>query len=361
MSGRPRLLYLDDEENNLFAFKALFRRDYEVFTTTSPQEAAAYLAEHEVPVIFSDQKMPGLSGVEFFELTVRDYPQATRVLITGYADIEAVINAINKGQVYRYVTKPWDENDLRVCVQNALERYATQRTLVENNRRLEEANAELEKFIYSVSHDLRAPLTSIKGVVNLARLEDIGPKASGFMEMIERSTNKLDQFLQNIIHYYQNLKVDEIRSEIDLNTLVDEVYEQYRYYEGAEFMSFRKDISQSRPFIADANRIKVILGNLVSNAIRFREPARENPEVVVRVNQTDRKTVIQVEDNGQGIQHSDLPNVFDMLYRSADKSLGTGIGLYIAREATRRLGGAISVVSERGKGSKFTLEIPDGV
>ena len=118
-----KILYLDDEEHNLIAFKALFRREFDVYTTTSPQEAVAYLNSNEVPVILSDQKMPELSGVEFFELTLTDFPNAVRILVTGYADIEAVIDAINRGQVYRYVAKPWNENDLRVCILNAIERY----------------------------------------------------------------------------------------------------------------------------------------------------------------------------------------------------------------------------------------------
>jgi response regulator RpfG family c-di-GMP phosphodiesterase len=122
-SDKIKILYLDDEEHNLIAFKALFRREFDVFTTTSPQEAVAYLNSNEVPVILSDQKMPELSGVEFFELTLTDFPNAVRILVTGYADIEAVIDAINRGQVYRYVAKPWNENDLRVCILNAIEKY----------------------------------------------------------------------------------------------------------------------------------------------------------------------------------------------------------------------------------------------
>lgn len=123
MTDMIKILYLDDEENNLIAFKALFRKEFEVFTTTSPQEAVAYLNANVVPIILSDQKMPELSGVEFFELTLNDFPNAVRILVTGYADIEAVIDAINRGQVYRYVAKPWNENDLRVCLLNAAERY----------------------------------------------------------------------------------------------------------------------------------------------------------------------------------------------------------------------------------------------
>ena len=157
-----KVLYLDDEENNLIAFKALFRREFDVFTTTSPQEAVAYLNANEVPIILSDQKMPELSGVEFFELTLNDFPNAVRILVTGYADIEAVIDAINRGQVYRYVAKPWNENDLRVCLLNAAERY-------EMNIHSGDSDAKTNKWklaksrIQDAIHKVKAVVSSWKG------------------------------------------------------------------------------------------------------------------------------------------------------------------------------------------------------
>lgn len=158
-----KVLYLDDEENNLIAFKALFRREFDVFTTTSPQEAVAYLNANEVPIILSDQKMPELSGVEFFELTLNDFPNAVRILVTGYADIEAVIDAINRGQVYRYVAKPWNENDLRVCLLNAAERY-------EMNTHSSDSDSKSNKWklaksrIQDAIHKLKAVVSSWKGM-----------------------------------------------------------------------------------------------------------------------------------------------------------------------------------------------------
>ena len=157
-----KVLYLDDEENNLIAFKALFRREFDVFTTTSPQEAVAYLNANEVPIILSDQKMPEISGVEFFELTLNDFPNAVRILVTGYADIEAVIDAINRGQVYRYVAKPWNENDLRVCLLNAAERY-------EMNTHSSDSDSKTNKWklaksrIQDAIHKVKAVVSSWKG------------------------------------------------------------------------------------------------------------------------------------------------------------------------------------------------------
>ena len=113
-----RVLYLDDEEPNLFSFKAAFRRDFEIHTCQEPHEAVRMLDDQEFHVVLSDQRMPRISGVEFFELIMPDHPDVSRVLVTGYADTDAVVDAINKGQVYRFVSKPWNEEELRSVIKS---------------------------------------------------------------------------------------------------------------------------------------------------------------------------------------------------------------------------------------------------
>lgn len=353
------ILYLDDEEQNLLSFMALFRRDYNVFTAHTAQEAVEILQKEKIQIIFSDQKMPEVSGVEFFETILPDYPDAVRILITGYADIEAVIDAINKGQVYRYVTKPWDANDLRICVENAVEKFRRDRELIEKNEALERANAELEKFVYSASHDLRAPLVSIKGLVNVARLEGAEGKNAEYLNMIEQSTNKLGDFVDNIIHYYQNAQADELSEEVNFDLLIDELYEKFRHYENADKISLRRDINSTAVFRSDEPRIRMILANLISNAIRFSDPSKGEMFVEVQVVQNKEKAVIKVSDNGKGIPDTVLPGIFEMFYTASEKRIGSGIGLYIARKAAQRLGGKITVASENGKWTRFTLEIPN--
>jgi len=126
-----RVLYLDDEEPNLFSFKAAFRRDFEVHTCAEPHQAVRMLDDHEFHVVLSDQRMPRISGVEFFELIMPDHPDISRVLVTGYADTDAVVDAINKGQVYRFVSKPWNEEELRSVIKSA---HALNRTRVNSAR-----------------------------------------------------------------------------------------------------------------------------------------------------------------------------------------------------------------------------------
>ena len=187
VSDKIKILYLDDEEHNLIAFKALFRREFDVFTTTSPQEAVAYLNSNEVPVILSDQKMPELSGVEFFELTLADFPHAVRILVTGYADIEAVIDAINRGQVYRYVAKPWNENDLRVCILNAIERYELNTRGLTQNAGASSWQKTKEKLQAGVSR-IRLIIERLRGYDEVATNEVVAE-----LNEIEKSINEVKQ------------------------------------------------------------------------------------------------------------------------------------------------------------------------
>lgn len=359
MNEVKRILYLDDEENNLFAFKALFRRDYEIFTTTSPQEAVRYLNENEVQVILSDQKMPEISGVEFFELTITDFPEAVRVLVTGYADIEAVIDAINKGQVYRYVTKPWDENDLRICIENAFDRYFSKIELKRKNQELQEVNDQLQKFIYSASHDMRAPLASIKGVLKVASMEEHSEKAKEHFGLIERSALRLDDYVQNIIHFYQNAQTETSFKEVDLRETVDAIVKQYRGYENTSDIQINVEIISSGVFQTDDYRWRIILGNLLSNAIQYQDENKHERKIDINIIQNSEKAVLRFEENGVGMSTETLQQVRDMLAGSERKTLGSGLGLYLIREAVRRLSGIIKVESVQGSGVAVTIEIPN--
>lgn len=358
MSNR-RILYLDDEENNLIAFKALFRRDYEIFTTTSPQEAVQYLNENEVQLILSDQKMPDISGVEFFELTRTDFPDAIRVLVTGYADIEAVIDAINKGGVYRYVTKPWNENDLRICIENAFEKYYTKKEIDTKSQELAQANSDLEKFIYSASHDLRSPLVSIKGVIQLAKTEGIEGKAGEYFDMIEKSVSKLDAFVQNIIHYYQNIKTEDAVQLVDIDQLLSDVINQYKSYENYDSFEIKKAINITGEFIGDAYRLKIVIGNILANSLKFIDPSKESNKIELEVIQNVEKLLMKISDNGVGMG-KDALNVIENIFNNKDnRGPGNGVGLYLVRDAVQRMNGKIQVSSTLGEGTKFIIEIPN--
>jgi response regulator RpfG family c-di-GMP phosphodiesterase len=138
------ILFVDDEVHNLNAFKASFRRSFNVFTAESAKEAMPILAEHAIQIIITDQRMPQMSGVEFLESILEAYPDPIRILLTGYADIAAVIDAINKGQVYLYITKPWQETELKLYIEKAFEVFQLRKENKELTKKLLIVNEQLE-------------------------------------------------------------------------------------------------------------------------------------------------------------------------------------------------------------------------
>ncbi|MGF7077802.1 response regulator [Mucilaginibacter sp. UYCu711] len=137
------VLYVDDEINNLNSFKAAFRRDFEIFIASSAKEGRKILDTQEIGVIITDQRMPGMTGIEFLESILPVYPDTIRILLTGFSDINAVMDAINRGQVYKYLVKPWQNDELKMYIENALEIYNLRKENKDLARKLQLAHAEL--------------------------------------------------------------------------------------------------------------------------------------------------------------------------------------------------------------------------
>src|ERR1700760_3761820 len=143
------VLYVDDEIHNLNSFKAAFRRDFNIYTAQSAREGRRVLDQNEIAVIVTDQRMPGMTGIEFLESIIHIYPDTIRILLTGFSDINAVMDAINRGQVYKYLVKPWQNDELKMYIENALEIYHLRKENKELARKLELANIELENLLKS--------------------------------------------------------------------------------------------------------------------------------------------------------------------------------------------------------------------
>lgn len=356
-----KVLYLDDEENNLRSFKAAFRREYDVYTASSSEQAFEVIKSVRPQVIFSDQRMPVTTGVEFFNAVRQVFPDPVRILITGYTDINDIIEAINKGHIYRYITKPWSEHEIRVAVDNAYDLFLTRRKLENKISELEKSNHELSRFIYSASHDLRAPLASTLGLIRVANLEVKDEHALDFFDKIEGNITKLDVFIHNIIDYYKNARLEPENSEIDFNYILDEVIESVKSDLGTADARIDLNIDQKEMFLGDEFRIRIILSNLISNAIKFKKSDQDAARIEVTVQSSDKGVNLSVKDHGMGIVENHVQKVFQMFFKSSDSRSGTGIGLYIVKEALDKMNGTIEVRSEQGKGSEFIIHIPNGL
>jgi signal transduction histidine kinase len=175
------ILLVDDEKDNLQAIQRLLRGEYQVTVTTSPIEALKLVKSQLFHIIISDQRMPGMSGVELLEKVKKLSPGSTRILLTGYTDIESVIESINRGHIYRYIAKPWDPEDLKLTLRQANEAFKLRKEVEEKNAELEKTNRELEetlteltlldkakaRFLSLVSHELNTPLTVLNSFMGL--------------------------------------------------------------------------------------------------------------------------------------------------------------------------------------------------
>ena len=230
--------------------------------------------------------------------------------------------------------------------------------LLDANSELKKRNEELDNFVYSVSHDLRAPIASVLGLINLAKQEDDLTMKDMYFDMINSSALQQDNFIREILDQSRNSRLDVKREPVYFKQLVAETFDQLEHANTAE-QSIKKTIriDQADPFYCDSWRLKVILNNLVSNAIRYR--SRNKPEISVEVSVFKGKATIVITDNGRGISDEHLAKVYDMFYRATDDGAGSGLGLYIVKETIDKLNGTIHIESEVGKGTRVMFEIPE--
>lgn len=234
------------------------------------------------------------------------------------------------------------------------------REINEKNLSLEKTNEELDRFVYSTSHDLRAPLASILGLINLTELEDvpISPDIAKYLQMMKERVNSLDSFIQDIIDYSRNSRMELELSRVNFTKLIDDIMLHNRYLENAQKVELIKNITFTKHLRLDRNRIARVLNNLVSNAIKYNDLSKDNPAVEINARFDNDTLIITVADTGNGIRDEIKDKVFNMFYRGTDKSDGSGLGLYIAREMVQKMNGILEFTSQAGQGTSFTVTIP---
>jgi signal transduction histidine kinase len=228
-----------------------------------------------------------------------------------------------------------------------------------SNEELRKSNMELDKFVYSVSHDLRAPLSSMMGILNILELETEDGTVLEYTGMLRNSIRKLDGFISDILDYSRNARMAIEPQEIDINGLVDDITGNLKFMDTAYAVNVQVQVTGDFPMRSDRSRIAIILNNLISNAIRYHDPARGIPDVAVRLSTTAETCTIEVKDNGIGIEQKEQEKVFDMFYRVSNKSIGSGLGLYIVKETVEKLGGVIGLSSEPGVGTVVQITVPN--
>ncbi|MEQ8245302.1 ATP-binding protein [Fulvivirga sp.] len=284
-----------------------------------------------------------------------------------YYAIGIVIMGLAIAGFYRYRTGRLKRLNRRLetIIHNRTKELILQREqLKEANEDLIVANTELDNFVYRSSHDLVAPLKSLKGLINLAQLENPGENQKQYLSMMNTSVAKLEDFIKSIMEYSINAKREVTSENVDFDAVISSVCDDLKYYDNAHRVELIKKYPKDLVIKSDEKRLKIVLSNLITNCIKYHNYEQSEPIVKILVNQDLEKctTSIEVADNGMGIDQQHLDKIFDMFFRASnDKAEGSGLGLYIVKDTVGKLGGHISVTSHLGEGTTFTLTLYDSI
>ena len=369
------ILYVDDDESNLTVLHAACSPEFTVLTAPSAEAAMEILRREEVAVLLVDQRMPGMSGVEFFEATREDFPDTVRLLITAYSDLTDAVNAINRGQVRGYIRKPWEPEELKATLRGAIEIHDTRHKVHELEQRLLDVERvyALGVAAAGVAHELRTPLQTLTTSLELAGLRIAHLVAALELELPSRGEqvaagrSAADQIgaarhaVGQMAEITSGLELSNRRREdetsADLKDVVKLSLRAVRA-EVAKRAQIQIEIEPGPPVNGSPNKLGQVVMNLLINALQaLPERPRGENLVMVRLRRAGECMRVEIEDNGTGIQKDVIDRIFDPFFTTKRRG-GTGLGLAISKQIVDELHGRIGVESEPGRWTRFTVDIP---
>ena len=378
---RPKLMVVDDEEEVLHSLYDLFRLDYQVMTFDSGREALKALAEPEaadVAVVISDQQMPEMSGVRFLSQAKEIRPDATRLLITGHADIKAVIDAINQGSVWHYIAKPWDSDELQIKVRQATEQH---RLIVRNRQLLvdlERSNRLKSAFIEVASHELNTPTTVVLGMTSLWKMtqgDQASPKEREWVQRIESAAKRLAGTVERMVKLLHAEQFDNTLAfeNVEIEPLIRDAIQELGPFIQArsQIVSLETPPDLGRA-VWDAKKVTDILMNLIVNAIKFSPDGAEiRIAAEPRIKDGRDEVEIRVIDTGVGVETEARAHLFEPFFTGYDTmrhssgeyqfcKRGVGLGLCLVKTFARLHGGDAEALhrEESGQGTVFRVRLP---
>ena len=233
--------------------------------------------------------------------------------------------------------------------------HHSEKSILQKNDQLQKANAELDRFVYSASHDLRAPLSSLLGLIEVAKLDHTG--MDHYLDMMKNKIHVLEDFIKEIISYSRNARMDVRKQPVKLKKTVEEVTEALTFSVGNPDISIENLVADDLVLHTDSMRLKIVLSNLIDNSLKYRDANKEKPFIRIEALEKDDVKVIVVKDNGLGIDQLYIDKIFNMFFRASEQSKGSGLGLYIVKETLNKINGSIKVESSLGSGTTFMVSI----
>jgi len=368
------VLFVDDEELLLATFARQFRRDFTIFTANNGKDALELLRSHpEIALILTDQRMPGMTGVELLREAMKIVPELVRILITAYTDMDVVIEAINTGHVYRYVNKPYNEDELRSSVMQGIERYFLIR---ERDRLYAEKIETLKKISRTnrltaigilaagLAHEINNPLVAISTFLQMLPEKLKEPQDAdywtSFYSVSVKEVDRIRSLIGQLLNYSKTGQKEGLElCEVDLNALVQEVVTFLNNEARKKRIDFDLQLATDIPKgKMDQEKIRQVLLNLMINAIQATHDGKIILATSILKDRHDQVLIqMTIGDTGIGISEENLQNLFNPFFTTKGGE-GSGLGLMTSHYIVEKHRGSIDVQSELGKGTKVTVQIP---
>lgn len=378
-SKENTIIFLDDDKSTLLLLRGLFKdNSYHIFTTTDPIEALEIIQkEKSIKVIICDQLMPMITGVEFLKKLKATFPNVVRILLTAIDEVKAAEAAINEGEVYRFILKPWNNEDLKCAVKQAIDHYdlykQSQNYLQATLDKSEEFEALSEKykklyehqkeFTSTISHELRTPLACIKASVDLVLSETSGKlndNQAKFLNKTKKNVDRLNLLISDIVDL---TKLELGKRVLDIvphqiNVIIDEIFEKHRIAADKKGLRLNQEVEENLPMVSfDTERMKQVFNNLLENSIKFTDSGSVSLSCIRQENALN----FCIKDTGPGIAKEDQKKIFDKFQQLGDSltnASGTGLGLAFCKEIIEQHNGEIRVDSELGQGCCIYFSLP---
>lgn len=365
--GTLKILSLEDLEEDFFLITHALKKagmDFIAKRVDTKDDFTNALETFGAHVILCDHSLPQFNSNEALRIFHQRKLQIPFILVTGAVSEEFAVSSLKHG-ADDYVLK---SNLARLpnVIDNALKQKEAEREKIEaaqalakQNEALIKINKELDSFVYSISHNLRAPLMSVLGLLDLARNESNAVVIQQYHDMMKSSVCKLDDTLKEILEYARNARQGLVVGEIDFQRMINDNFERMQFMPGYDRIQKQIFMEGDGPFYSDQYRLSLILNNLISNAIKYSDPAKETSLIHITIKLLPEKVSLTFKDNGIGIEQDYIQKVFNMFFRATEKNEGAGLGLYIVKEAVEKLTGTIELDSRIGKGTVFRIDLPN--
>lgn len=369
MKSTLNILVLEDMIDDVELISYTLKKagmQFEMKQVDSREDFVEALRTYPADLILSDHSLPQFDSVEALRIYKESGGHVPFILVTGAVSEEFAVSCLKQG-ADDYVLKS-NLARLPSAINNALRQREAERARVHaaealklQNAELKKINKELDSFVYSVSHNLRAPLMSVLGLLDLAKQQNESSTLEEYFQMMESSIHKLDETVREILDYSRNARQDLTIERIDLEEMIREHFEKMRFMPGSTLIHQDISVTAHTAFFSDRYRLSLIFNNLISNAIKYADGMKEKQVIRITAEIGNDDVLLEMSDNGIGIEDRHLMKIFDMFFRGTETNKGAGLGLYIVREAIDKLGGTIDVNSVRGEGTTFRLRLPNFV